>query len=1118
LTQSVKDCDGAFFAELIFNYNPIKSMKYKYILVKIMRITFLQLFILFSLVATALANNGNAQGVLSTKITINEPSIELGVFLKQLEQNYNVNFVYSPQLIDAKMKITAFSQLRPLSELLNQVLLPAGLVYEAADDVIIISRKPSGADKVGIAIDIPITGKVVDEKSGDPLPGVTVRIKGSATGAVTDPNGLYKINVRNEKDVLVFSYIGYEALEKAVGDAKIINVVLKLSQSNLTEVVVVGYGRQKRTDVTGAVSSANLEAFKDAPNTNIAQNLQGTVPGLNVGPVTVAGSTPQITIRGQNTINGNRSVLIILDGIQYNGNLSSINPDDIATIDILKDASSTAVYGAQAANGVILVTTKKGLNNSKPKINFSTSYATQNPSGDLRPLDREETLEKVRNLYYTEAFLAPGYTQPNPAFNLANKVDVSQRDASGNIVATDFDWNKEGSKRGFVNDNQMSISGGGEKVNYLISGAYTNQAGFIIDDLFKRTSLRANVETQPASWLKVGLQAFGSFVNQDGAEPALTELRQMSPLNSPYNADGSLNPYPYGNVTTNPFLSNDVDDVERHQFLFANIYTDVNIPFVKGLNYRFNFGNNLRNDVHNFASKYGAGLTGEAYKQNERYSDYMLDNILTYSRAFNKHSLTATLVYGAIKRQDDYTEARANGFTRLTLGYNNLQQGTNRFTNSQAYQESLNYQMARVNYNFDSRYLVTATLRRDGFSGFSQNNKTGIFPSASVGWVFSEEPFLKNSFIGYGKLRLGYGISGNQANRYSSLNKVVTQPAYVFGDGGTTQYGQYIDVLANPDLKWEKTYEFNAGLDFTVLKGRLSGTVDYYNRHTKDLLFNVNIPNITGYGSITTNIGEVGNKGVELSLSSKNIVGDDFKWNSTVAFSRNVNKVLELLGTGDLVASNLFIGQSINAVYGYTTNGIYQVGETTPAGYYTGNYRVVDTNGDGVVNTADRTILGSGDPSIRFSILNTFQYKDLSLSVFLNSVQGGKNGYLGNNSQSLLLNDNNIRLNYLNAVDFWSPRNPDGEYPLFQRQGTVNPAVYRDRSFVRIQDITLSYKIANSFTKKMNISNFSVFASGKNLVTFTKWKGWDPEIANGGLNLDGRPLLVAYSLGINLTF
>lgn len=979
------------------------------------------------------------------------------------------------------------------------------------------SHEPVNTAKLSAQfIAVKITGTVTDE-SGSPLPGATVKIKGTSTGVQTNVSGQYTIISPDANPILVFSFVGYVSQEIESNGRGTVDVQLRPTSNSLTEVVVVGYGTQKRQYVTGAVSRANLEAFRDAPNTNMAQSLQGTVPGLNVGPVSTSGSTPTITIRGQNTISGNKNVLIILDGVQYNSSLSSINSDDIASIDILKDASSTAVYGAQAANGVILITTRKGTNNSKPRINFSSSYATENPAGDTHPMERAEYLEHVRNLYYTQAYLAPDYTTPNPAFNVALYVDRSQRDASNNLVSTDFNWYKAGTNKGFINDNQLSISGGGDKVNYLLSGAYTNQKGYIIYDLFKRKSLRANIEVQAEPWLKIGLQSFGSFVNADGAEPSLSDLFQMAPLNSPYNADGSLNPYPMNTNQANPFLSSNVSDFERHNYLFANVYGQIDFPFLKGLTYRLNFGNNARTDEHYFASQYGAGLTGSAYKNNEQYYDYTLDNILTFTRTFKKHSVTATLLYGAVQRKDDATGASANGFTRLTLGYNNLSQGTNQFTTSNAWSEALNYQMARVNYAYNDRYLLTATIRRDGYSGFAANNKYAVFPSVSVGWVFSDEPFIHLPWLDNGKLRVSYGVSGNQTARYYSLDQVSTQTAYVFGDGGTTQYGQYVATLANPNLKWERTFETNIGLDFTLLKGRLSGSIDYYNRHTKDLLFSVQIPTITGFGSINTNVGEIANKGAEISLSSKNITGHAFNWSTTVAFSRNVNKIISLLGTGDLVSSNLFIGQSINAIYGYRLNGIYQVGETPPAGYYTGNLRIQDNNGDGKITTDDRTILGSADPAYRFSVLNTFNYKNLSLSVFINSIQGGTNGYQASNSPAMQLTDNTVRWNSISGIDYWSPINRNGRYPMYINSPTITPTQYFSRSFVRLQDVTLSYKIVNDFTKRLGIQNLSVFASGKNLHTWTKWQGWDPEIASDGLTVSGRPLLLSYSLGVNVT-
>ncbi|WPU92785.1 TonB-dependent receptor [Mucilaginibacter sabulilitoris] len=1082
-----------------------------------MRITFLQLIILFSLIGSSLAKTAGAQAVLMKKISINKNGVTIGDLFKKLETDYEVNFVYSPQVIDPQQKVNVFSQLRPLSEVLDQFLAPLGLTYEASDDVIAIRRQNEQSTQENAANPVSITGKVVDEKDGQPLPGVTVKIKGSNTATTTNLNGIYTINVPSTEAVLVFSFVGYEAQEKPVGTEKIINITLKRTENSLNEVVVVGYGTQKRQYITGSVVRANLDAFRDAPNTNIAQNLQGTIPGLNVGPVTIAGSTPTISVRGTNTLSGNTNVLIILDGIQFNGSLNSINPDDIASIDVLKDASATAVYGAQAANGVLLIASRKGTNNQRPRINLSTSYTTQTPSGNLHPMERDEYLEHVRELYYNKAFLAPDYTTPDPSFNLALYVDHTQRDASNNLVPTDFNWWDAGTKQGFINDNQLSISGGGDKVNYLLSGNYANQAGFITGDLFKRKSLRANIEMQPTNWLKVGVQAFGSFVNNDGAEPSLTDLFQMAPLNSPYNPDGSLNPFPMGTNQNNPFEGSNVDDYERHNFLFANIYGQIDFPFLKGLSYRVNYGNNARTDDHYYASQYGAGLTGSAYKNNEQYYDYTIDNILTYNHNFKKHSVTATLLYGAVQRKDESTGASANGFTRLTLGYNRLDQGTNQFTTSNAWSEALNYQMARVNYAYDNRYLLTATVRRDGYSGFAANYKYAVFPSVSAGWNFSDEPFVHLSWLDNGKLRVGYGQSGNQTKRYYSLDQVSTQPAYVFGDGGTTQYGQYVSTLANPNLKWERTAELNFGLDFSLFKGRLSGSVDYYTRHTKNLLYDVPIPTITGFSIISSNIGEVANKGVELSLTSKNIAGKNFNWSTTFSFSRNVNKVLALLGTGDLPSVPAFVGQSINVIYGYRLNGIYQVGETPPAGYFTGNLKIADANGDGKISTDDRVILGKGDPAFRFSFLNSFNYKKLTLSFFVNSIQGGSNGYLGANTQTVLQDDNGVRWNHTSGIDFWSPTNPNGRYPMYIKGPAIAPTQYFSRSFVRLQDVSLSYKFENSFTKRLGVQSLSIFASGKNLYTWTKWQGWDPEIANGGLTINGRPLLKGYSIGLNMT-
>jgi len=964
---------------------------------------------------------------------------------------------------------------------------------------------------------LEVNGKVTDAK-GSPIPGVSVKIKDTNIATVTNANGEYRIRVPNNAAKLIFSYTGFSTQERDLGSGTVLNIVLAEENKNLTEVVVVGYGQQRKATVTGSIARANLESFRDAPNTNIAQSLQGAVAGLNVGPVSGAGNTPTIRVRGQNTLSGNQNALIILDGIQYNGNLSAINPDDIESIDVLKDASSTAVYGAQAANGVLLVTSRKG--KGEPRINFTTSYATQTPTADLRPMTRDEQLAYMTALDLTKSYTNPAYVQP-PITVIA---DGGIKNAAG-LLPNDFNWYDAGTNRGYINDYGLSVSGGAEKVNYLISANFTNQSGFIINDKFKRKSGRANLEGKVTDWLTVGVQTFAAFNNEDGAEPDKTTLFRTSPLLVPYDASGNLIVQPYStSQDINPFSTSNIDNFDRHNFYFANLYSQVNFPFLEGLSYRINFGNNGRTDNVYIANPYGASQTGSVSKFVEQYYDYTLDNILTYNRKINKHGITGTLLYGAIERRDEFTQANATGFSRLTLGYNNIGLGAVQTVSSGGYRESLNYQMARVNYTFDDKYIFTGTVRRDGFSAFAANNKYAVFPSASLGWIVSDESFFKIPAVQYLKIRAGYGISGNQVGRYRSLDQVrASGYTYLFGDGNSnTLFGQRLSNLGNPNLRWEKTREINLGADFTLFKGRLTGALDVYSRKTKDLLFNVNIPNVTGFETITSNIGAVSNKGIELTLTSTNINSGGFKWNTTFNFSRNVNKITELLGNGDLINSNLFIGHSINSIYDYKSNGIYNVGETIPAGYYPGTRRVVDTNNDGVVNTLDRVIIGSQDPKFRFSVLNSFDYKSFTLSFFVNSIQGGSNGYLGSNTLSLILNDNNIRYNNIAGIDWWSPSNPNGEYPRSQVSPTFNPGYYKSRSFVRLQDITLNYKFPQPLLKTMHIKNLTVFVSGKNLVTWTNWKGWDPELSNdsglNGLNMGGRPLLKGYSVGLNVTF
>ena len=965
-----------------------------------------------------------------------------------------------------------------------------------------------------------VTGKVTDE-TGSGLPGVTVLQKGTTNGLTTAADGAYSIALPAGDATLVFSFVGYVTQEVPITNQSTVDIKLGTDTKALSEVVVVGYGTQRKEDLTGAVASADLKAFRNQPNTNITQSLQGSVPGLNVGQSNAAGGNPSIQVRGANTINGNQNVLIVLDGIIFTGALSSINPDDIASVDVLKDASSTAVYGAQAANGVLLITTRQGSAGQKPRINYQGFYATQRPTVNLRPLNRDEYLQRIRDLNYSKAYLAPDYLTPDPSFDLAKYVDRTALDANGQILPNDYSWWDAGTHTGYIQSHELSISGGSEKTTYLLSGGYNKQQGFVKGDNFNRITARINLATQVTSWLKVGTQSFASINDYSGAEPDIRRLVLQSPLLLPYDANGNLIPNPDNTLTPNPFLSSDVDDYDKRLSFFGNFYTIITVPGVKGLSYRTNFGNNYRNDSHYYASKYDAGLTGRAYKDNNHYYEAMLDNIVTYDRQLGeKHALTATLLYSAIKRQYAHTFADALGFADLSLGYNNLQQGAIQRTSSDGFQEQLNGQMARLFYKYNDRYLVTGTIRRDGFSGFAENNKHGVFPSASAAWIVTKESFFTPAFVNFLKVRAGYGTSGNLTDRYSSLARVSSQPAYVFGDGGTTQTGRQVQSLSNPNLKWESTRGLNVGLDFAVLTNRLTGSIDAYDNNTHDLLFDVVIPAVQGFQTTRTNVGSVNNKGLEVTLNSQNIVNRAFTWNTTANFSTNRNRITALTGNGDLVNSGLFIGRPVQTLYALQADGLYQLGDNIPAGYYPGTARIVDANGDGKITFSDdRTFQGHREPTYRFSVLNTFSYQGFTLTAFVNSIQGGKNGYRSFNYDGTgsVLDDNSRRWNYLNANEYWSPSTPSAPYPRSQVIPALTPAFYQSRNFVRLQDVSLTYRFGKGITDRIQAEGLSVFVSGKNLYTWTNWRGWDPETGDG-LGNGGRPVMKNYSAGLNVTF
>jgi len=970
-----------------------------------------------------------------------------------------------------------------------------------------------------------VTGKVTDQ-TGASLPGVSVLVKGTTTGIVTDANGNFSLSNIPENATLQFSFVGMITQEIPTNGRILIDIVLKEEAIGLEEVVVVGYGTMKKSDLTGSVTRADLGTFRETANISLLQSMQGSVPGLNIGMVDEAGESPSLSIRGETTISGNKTVLIVMDGIIYQGGFSDINPNDVESVDILKDASSKAIYGAQAANGVMIITTKqgKGLKAGKPVMTFSTSYSTVSPTIRPRHLNRDEELKKTRDIFWKTAYTeASGYTEVNPNVDVK---DLFTEDLLriGVDRGYDTDWFDLATNKGYIQKYSLDVKGITGKSSYFISGGYDKQKNWIINDHFNRKSVRININTGITDWLTIGAQTFGSFSDYSGDSPSLNDLYIAGPLRYPYDENGEL----YYSFTSfvNPLIPTLRNDYDKRNTIFGNFYGELNIPFIPGLKYRINYGNQYVWNKKYYSDKYARSVSGEAKKINEATYDYTIDNIINYDKTLNKiHEFSVTLVSGIEGRSYESTSADAYPFTNLTLGYNSLQQGAQQFVSSDSWEQASSYQMGRLNYTFDKKYLFTANIRRDGFSGFAENEKIAYFPSIALGWVVSREKFMNNiDWLKNLKIRASWGKNGNLVSRYSSLASVSSIAAYVFGDGGSTQYGHAPTTLASPNLKWEKTAGLNLGLDFAIMGGKINGSLDYYNTVTKDLLWARTLPTMSGYSSILGNIGELKNTGFEMSLNAIPIRTNDFKWDFTFNFSTNINTVIHLLGDrdgdgieDDLISSGLFIGQSLKSIYTYEIGGIYQIKDNIPAGYMPGCYIVKDNNNDGLFTADDRKIIGKAEPAYRFSVQNVFSYKNFTLKVFINSIQGGKMGYLAENEpdESELLNV--VKNSLSEGIDYWTPANTDAEYMLPGALGAIRPTHYEDRSFVRLQDISLVYNLDKSIISKLRIGGLKLFVAGTNLFTWTKWKGLDPETAQG-IFIGSRPVMRNYTLGLDITF
>lgn len=1010
-----------------------------------------------------------------------------------------------------------------------------------------------------------ITGKVIDT-DGVALPGANVILRGTSTGTTTDVEGKYSLTVPDEGGVLVFSYIGYAPLEVPIGNQSVVDVTLSLDIQSLSEIVVVGYGVQKKSDVTGAVSSVKGGDLVQLPSQRVDQALQGRAAGVMVlSPSGQPGGATTIRIRGSNSINGSNDPLVVIDGLQ-GGDINSINPNDVESIEILKDASATAIYGSQGANGVILITTKSGKKGA-PAINYGYNYSVQQLRKKLDLMDAPDFARTINA--YRATLNQPGadVIVPTPIFTDG---EIAAFESNGGT-----DWQDEIYRSAPMHAHQLSISGGSDNIQYFVSGSYLDQEGILINSAFERLTLRANVNVKMTKWADFGLNWTG--IREKGNSPPFGEgVADIDPLGQVvslaprwaatipvYDQNGNYSRHP--NNFGEPGLWNPVASGREPQIENNAIRNNLNAYFdfkiAEGLTFRVSGGANIRNNNDyrylNILTRDGSRLNGTGFVRDGLYTRYQNSNILTYDKKAGQHQFTVTAVVEQQIESSKGTQTNASDFLVDAAGVFNL--GGARTLIASAYNNKrvINSYLGRLNYAFKDKLLLTASYRADGSSVFGANNKWGYFPSASVAYKLSEESFISDlDFVTELKVRGSWGVTGSQAiSPYGTLAQIASNVNYPYNGNNTTDIGFNIIRAANPNLKWESTTQKNAGLDAAFFNGRLTTTIDYYIKTTEDLLLSRSLPTYTGFNSIIDNVGSIENKGIEISIGADPMVGE-FKWNTSVNFSRNRSEVVSLgelstlpfrttTGGGygfstnnNTALFNLQPGRPFGEMTGWITEGTWNESERDQAAVYgqlPGDIKYRDINNDGAINRADLTVIGNALPDFMFGWNNRFSYKNFELIMLIQGTQGND-----------LFNVGRIRLERpgegtsAELLNRWTPENQDTDVPAFILQSERRAAALTNRvtgidtrlsrwvedaSYVRLRNITLAYNFPQSMSEKIGMSRIRAYVTGMNLFTITKYTGYDPEIssfnsgdARMGIDFGSYPTSRVFTLGVDLSF
>lgn len=968
---------------------------------------------------------------------------------------------------------------------------------------------------------------VVQDEAGEPLIGATVMVKGTTQGVATDIDGNFAVNVKKGQTIDV-SYVGYDAQSIKVNGQNNITVVMKENSSTLDDLVVVGYGVQKKSDVTGSVTSVGKDRLSKLPVTNVLQAMQGATSGVTITQQSsIPGDAPSTLVRGQNSINANSGPYVVVDGIPLNntgGSLADIAPSDIESIEILKDASATAIYGTNGANGVILVTTKKG-SKGKMSVSYSGYVGIEDFSHKLKFADGDQIIQRYKD-----------YVAQNPGETMFDENVKYQNEVDNYKAGKQTDWVYDvASRTGVIQNHNVSVNGGNDRARYYVSLDYLDQKGIIKGYDYKRYSIRTNLDLDVTNWLKFGTNTYIASHNRDGGRANFLNAEAMSPWAKMYEEDGSLCIYPMYSeqLWANPLLGTKKDVERRVWNININGFAEISFGNIwkplEGLRYRLNVGYNYsptRNSWYNGRETNDLNGTGEI--KNAETQTRLIENLVYYNREFGAHHIDLTFLQASMRKKYSENYAHATKFINDDLSFNNLGSGETPSVGSYADLRTTSSLMGRINYSYDSRYLFTFTVRRDGSSVFGKNNKYGTFPSVALGWNIYREKFMEstNNWLNNLKLRLSYGKAGNEAiSVYETMVKLNTVK---FAQNGSSVVGLVPNGrMGNDDLSWETTKTFNVGVDFGVLNNRISGNIDFYTSKTDGLLLQRNLPHLSGYSNVYQNMGKTKNYGVEVTLNSRNLDINGFTWNTGLVFSWNHNEIVDLYGDGkDDLGNRWFIGHPIGVVYDYDMVGIWQEDEIERGDHLkwdpvaeAGDVKIADRNGDGQINDEDRYVKGQTSPKWNGGLTNTFSWKGFTLNVFIQTSQGMMkwNGLMG------VAGDEMGRRNMTTEVGYWTPENRSNEFRSLKKQSNKHGYGYNeDASFTRIKDITLSYNFPQKWISKLGMSNLTVYASGRNLYTWTNWIGWDPETRQDGRGSgnweSNYPYTRSYVFGLNVTF